>query len=136
MLHLGEKLKAPVDISGNWQINNVSIEGMRNFCVPIRLLRNNPMISIEQSGIHLSIIFNDSEKTTMSGMLSENRMLFEKIFSANDALTSKYSSKILLRLSLELIKQKNGPDELVGSLSTPSCKCTELKISAVKKERD
>lgn len=136
VLHLGEKLKAPTDISGDWQLNNISVEGVRNFCLPIRLLGNKSFISIEQSGIHLSLAFNDSDKTLMDGKLSNNKMYFEKVLSANNRIRSKCSSTILLKLSLELIKRNNEPDELMGTLSVPSCNCGEQKISAVKKERE
>ena len=76
VLRIGEKIKAPVNVSGDWQIDKQFVETVRKCCTPIYFSHKTFNASIEQSGIHLTIIFNDELQTEMHGILENNKMIF------------------------------------------------------------
>ena len=133
VLKIGKNLKAPENVSGDWQISGSFADSVQRSCTPIFLPKKNPSAFIEQSGIHLTITFNDAAKIEMHGKLENNKVVFEQTLPVKNGLKNDCGEKTLTELNLEFQKQKNKPDLLVGIWTNPSCNnCRRVKFSAAR----
>ena len=135
VLKIGEKLNAPENVSGDWQISGKFADSVQNSCTPIFLPLKNPAVFIEQSGIHLTITFNDRAKTEMHGELENNKVIFEQTLHVKSELQNVYGKKTLAKLALEFHKKKDKLDQLLGAWANPMCNsCGQIQFSAIKKQ--
>jgi hypothetical protein len=136
ILKVGEKLQAPINVSGKWIINDDFTKAVANSCAPVTFHKDEPLLSIEQSGIYLNASFNDINKTEMSGKLENNKMVFNQVIQAKKDSAKKCGNDLLTELSITVI-QNDTTDALSGTWKTPNCsKCGEIKFSAIKKQEE
>ncbi len=135
ILRVGEKIKAPLNVSGKWNINNISYGDNSNDCIGILTNTKNSNFLIDQSGIHLTLIFNNSAKTEMQGKLENNTMTFHKIFSVTNEGIKNCGKRINVGLILKIISDNEYPDKLTGAWYVLNCsECGKINLSAVREQ--
>lgn len=134
ILHIGEKIKAPIDVNGNWIVYNDNSEGFSSDSLPINLPKKNAEISIEQSGKHLVLTFNDANKSELNGKLEKNRMFFSRIYPVSPSLKLSCGSSTKVEVILDIDQYKDKPEQLSGIFRMPDCKIfEEIHFNAIKK---
>lgn len=135
ILHIGEKIEAPVDVNGNWQIDYQFVKLFKTACVPIYFTHKDPEILIEQSGKQLVLSFNDYSKTKMIGTLEKDKMIFSQMLPVKQNLTDTCGKEALAELLLDIHQDKKKADQLSGIWRTPECgNCKGINFLTVKKE--
>jgi hypothetical protein len=137
ILQVGEKLKAPINVSGEWEINDEFAKAVDKSCVPVSFQTMKPKLTIEQSGIYLKGILNDVSQTELKGRLKGNKILFsQKIPVRKDSLTVNGNEK-LVELSVDVVQSKDKQDELAGEWKITGCsKSGQVKFSAIKRLKE
>lgn len=137
VLNVGEKIEAPDNISGKWELDPEFIEAAGKSCTPVFTSQKNNIALVEQSGVYLTITFNDKSKTVMYGELKNGKMIFEKVFVLNNKLNNPCGNETLTELTIELIKKDGMPDQLSGNWENPECgECVVIQFSAVKQQAE
>ena len=137
VLNIGEKIVAPDNISGKWELDPEFIEDIDKSCTLVFTSQKNNIALIEQSGVYLTITFNDKSKTIMHGELKNGKMIFEKVFASNNKLNNPCGAETLTELTIELIKKDDMPDQLLGTWKNPECgECAVIQFSAVKQQAE
>ena len=137
ILKVGDKLNAPINVSGKWEINDNFVKVIGESCTPMTFNKVEPQLTVEQSGIYLKAIFNDVNKTEMSGKLENNKMIFSQIIQANKDSANTCGSNVNTGLSVNIIQNDSDFDRLSGVWQTPNCStCGQIKFSAVKKQEE
>ena len=136
ILRIGEKLQAPINVSGKWILNDDFTKAVAKSCAPVTFHKDEPQLIIEQSGIYLNASFNDIDKTEMTGKLENNKIVFNQVIQAKKDSVKVCGNDLLTELSVTVI-QNDTTDELTGAWKTPNCsKCGEIKFSAIKKQEE
>ena len=113
------------------------IEDIDKSCTLVFTSQKNNIALIEQSGVYLTITFNDKSKTIMHGELKNGKMIFEKVFASNNKLNNPCGAETLTELTIELIKKDGMPDQLLGTWKNPECgECAVIQFSAVKQQAE
>lgn len=134
ILHIGEKIKAPIDVNGKWIIYTEKSEGFMADCLPIKLPEENAAMVIEQSGKHLVLTFDDTNNSELNGKLENNRMLFSKIYPVSQSLKLSCGSNTMVEVILDIDHYNDKPEQLSGIFRMPDCKiCKEIHFNALKK---
>ena len=137
ILRIGEKLNAPINVSGKWEINDDFVKIISESCTPLTFHKEKPRLIVEQSGIYLKAKFNDENKTEMSGKLENNKMVFSQIIQANRDSAKTCGNSLNAELSVNVIQSETDQDELSGEWHTPNCTtCGQIKFSAVKDQEE
>jgi hypothetical protein len=137
ILRVGEKLKAPINIAGDWEIYDESAKAIKESCIPLTFQKKEPQFNIEQSGIYLKAIFNDVNHTEMSGRLENNKMVFRRTVKTRIDSVNVCGNELLIELSVKIIQYGDEPDQLSGEWTTPGCnKCGHIKFGAVRKSKE
>ena len=133
ILHLGKSIKAPIDISGNWEIDNQFTAAVKTNCASIKLPKDDPEIFIEQSGTHITMQFNDSIKTQMLGILNQDKINFSLLLPVSRKSVSECGTETLVKLDIEFQLHDGIADRLSGTWTTPNCSgCGQIQFSASK----
>ncbi len=122
ILRLGEKIKAPQNVSGKWRIDAGFVNSIHNSCTPVYLPKKDPLVQIEQSGIHLTVYFNDPAKTELHGKLANDSMFFEQELNVKNDFQNLCGKKTKADLSAVIEKLPDNSYELIGTWSNPDCK--------------
>lgn len=137
ILKVGEKLNAPINVSGEWAITGEFVNDVGESCIPITFQKKGPLLIIEQSGINLKAIFNDISKTEFSGSLKSNKAAFNQIIPSNKNSVKSNSNKMFAMLSMVFTPGKDKPEKLSGEWSISNCStCGQIKFSAVRKRKN
>ena len=135
VLKIGEKLKAPENVSGDWKIAGTFEDSIQNSCTPVFFKLKNPELFIEQSGIHLTITFNDAARIEMHGVMKNNKIIFEQMLPVKNELQHLCGKTTIAVLTLEFHKQNNKIKQLLGTWANPSCNnCGQVQFSAIRKQ--
>jgi hypothetical protein len=137
ILRVGEKLNAPLNVSGEYEINSEFVNIIDKSCTPLIFHKEEPQLTVEQSGIYLTAKFNDVNKTEMSGKLENNKMIFSQVIQAKKDAAKVCGSEIKAELSVNIIQSDTAEDEIAGTWNIPDCGTSaKIKFSAVKKQED
>lgn len=129
ILEIGEKIKAPADVSGVWRPDETFSSSLNNSCASLRV--NNPLINIEQSGVYLFISMNDAARTKLHGKIENNKLSAEGTISLK-VNNEECRSPAILHMISEL-QRENGQVYLTGEFSTPECReCSSINFTALK----
>ncbi len=130
ILSIGEKIKAPVDVNGKWEIHTEISDDPRAGCLPLILPEKNTVFSIEQSGKHLLLIINDAYISEVNGKLEKDSMFFARTYEGEDSLNCRNIPFVLV---LNIDNYKDKPKQLSGTLRMPGWKnITEVHFKAIK----
>lgn len=133
ILRVGEKMKAPEDVSGNWTIDKQTQSQIQSNCGNIIFFKQNADFNIEQSGKYLELTLSDASNTKMEGKLENDSLKFSGTLPSTSNINKSCSNEIRVELSLKLIKRSGSPEEFTGVWSTPNCSlCQNVDFSAVK----
>lgn len=134
ILQIGERIKAPVDVNGNWAIIFQNANVFKAGCVAVSLPEENPEMYIEQSGKLLLLTFNDIHKTEMKGKLENDKMIFYEMLPLKQALFSNCGNETMVELVLNFQPGKKKINKLTGIFMSPGCsKCSEINFESIKK---
>ena len=137
IIRIGENIKAPQDVSGDWKIKNEFVSSIQGNCAAIAFNKRNPKLNIEQSGKYLELKLSDSSNTVMNGKLENDSLKFECIIPAKKDINNLFRSEIKVRLSLKLINHKNSPNEISGLWSIINCSnCKPISFAAIKENNE
>ncbi len=118
ILSIGDKLKAPLNVSGNWIIINDFGKEVKKTCAQISFKNQPPEMFIDQSGKYLKATINDSAKTQLKGMIDQDTITLNKIFPLRrDSCGSTASIKLILKV----VRYEDKNDKLLGIWSDPQC---------------
>ena len=133
ILGIGEKLNAPINVSGEWSVNPDFAKAVNESCISITFQKNEPLFVIEQSGIYLKALFNDSAHTEMQGRLQNNKLVFSKTFKVKNDSAKVFGKEQLAELSVSVSRNDGNADELTGEWKILNVsKCRSIKFNAVK----
>ena len=134
ILKVGEKLNAPANVSGEWEINNEFASNVSGSCMPVTFGGKEPALIIEQSGVYLKALFDDISGIEMEGRLENNKIVFRQIKKFRKNTADVYENKFSAELSLKVVQVNKKPGELQGVWRISDCgNCGEIKFGAVKK---
>ncbi|GAB4577939.1 MAG: hypothetical protein Fur0022_06710 [Anaerolineales bacterium] len=113
ILQVGERtLTAPISVHGGWDIA-FSPSQPAPSCQDVHLDYEDPVLTISQSGPHLVIYFDDLQRTTFKGNITQSSILAHAV----DA-----SGKVMPDFSLAFqVDRSVDPDQLSGTLTAESC---------------
>ncbi len=133
ILHVGEKMKAPIDVSGNWTIEKQTQSKIQSNCMNIIFSKHNAGFNIEQSGKFLELTFSDASNTKLEGELENDSLKFIGTVPSGSGISKSCGNKLQVELKLKLIKKASSPEEFIGVWTTPNCNiCRNVIFSAVK----
>ena len=133
ILRVGEKLKAPIDVSGDWVLSEDFTNNTINSCTPLIFRKKNHLLSIEQSGIYLKAAFNDDSKLEFTGKLDNNKITLTQTNHSKTDSAAECGKYIPAEISAEVALQNGEKDELSGNWSIPNCNaCKSIAFNAVK----
>lgn len=119
ILKIGSRLKAPVNLSGQWHISSNSVEPTDSRCSSFLYL-NNSDATILQSGVYLTLLAGN--QTKFRGKIDNLSLSLSE-----DDNNGKCNSMIKASLN----QGDNLRDEMKGILYNPKCKgCPEVSFSA------
>jgi len=133
ILKIGETIKAPIDVSGKWNVNNEFAKEISSSCTPVYLPIKNPGFLIDQSGIHLTLIFNDAAKTEMHGILEKDSIFFSNNFTLSQGNFKGQDRKAQVNFSVDVLQHGGNVYQLKGAWLTPNCGNNDIiNFSAVR----
>jgi hypothetical protein len=137
ILRIGEKLNAPINVSGEWSVNGDFAKAANESCISITFQKKEPLLVIEQSGIYLKALFNDSAHTEMQGRLQNNKMVFSKTFKVKNDSAKVFGNEQLAELSVSVTRNDDNADELTGEWKIPNIsRHGSIKFNAVKNVKE
>jgi hypothetical protein len=117
LLQLGEGVTPPVSVGGKWQLQ-LDSQVACDACSHRVGCNDHPTLTISQSGTHLSLVFDDEEKTTLTGRID------------GLAITAK-ATELSMEVSLD---RQAKPDHLSGKISFNGCS-SSIPLQAVRRLR-
>jgi hypothetical protein len=137
ILRIGEKLNAPINVSGEWSVSSDFAKAVNESCISFTFRKKEPLFVIEQSGIYLKALFNDSAHTEMQGRLQNNKMVFNHAFQIKKDSAQVYGNEQLAELSVSVTLNDDNVDELTGEWKIPNVsKYGSIKFNAVKNVKE
>jgi hypothetical protein len=134
ILRIGEKLNAPANISGEWEINNEFAADVSRSCMHVLFRETEPRLSIDQSGVYLKALFNDISHIEMEGRLVNNKIVLKQINQFKNNPADVYENKLSAELYLTVIQDNKKPGVLLGDWKISNCdNCRVIIFSAIKK---
>jgi hypothetical protein len=119
VLWIGSHLVAPPAVSGVWtmDIDAQSLENM--ICQTTPIWTDSPSFTIGQSGKYLDIVFNDSEQTSLSGILDGMTITAQSSSSRRRADSLPATGQ---PTSLEAtLERSESTNQLVGTIELAGC---------------
>jgi len=111
ILQLGRGLTAPIAVAGTWNIEKNSPITNDSSCSALPISSDKPVLTITQSGSHLQLMFNDTDRTTLTGELHE-----QTISTANTPSQGQDAIGLEAR-----VDRQAEPDSLQGVLTFREC---------------
>lgn len=111
ILELGRDLTAPIAVGGVWNIEKSATDPNEPPCGAVPLGSDSPALTIAQSGSHLQIVFNDANRTTLTGELREQTI-------STASAPSQGADAIQLEARVD---RQTDPHSLQGSLTFAQC---------------
>src|SRR5437867_885313 len=70
-LRVGERLRPPIFVGGTWNIEQTANTGTDFSCGDSLISPNRTVLTISQSGSHLTLMLNDENRTTFAGEIRD-----------------------------------------------------------------
>lgn len=118
VLRVGERLRPPIFVGGTWNIEQAARDSL---CGDSLINPNRTVLTISQSGSHLTLTLNDEYRTTFAGVIRDATITATLARGASDALVDAQG---LSAASIQLhatVERENGLDRLLGALLFFDC---------------
>jgi hypothetical protein len=134
ILNIGEKIKAPPKISGKWELSPQFVDSVKKSCTPLHFNQTNTAL-IEQSGVYITITFDDKLKTKMNGKIIKKESSLNETRKTKEEFEEMFFNEMTNRdLILRLVYTRELPDQLYGTWENHYCdEFGIIKFSAHKK---
>lgn len=135
VLRVGQSLRPPVSVSGPWTVE-VSRQVMGYSSCEDQLRQSEPLVlSISQSGPHLTLSFNNKKKINLEGEIESTRVNARSLHAATNPGSDKGNSSDAISLYATIDRQA-GPERLLGALSFSKCPAApEINFVATRQVR-
>jgi hypothetical protein len=127
ILHIGERLEAPLFVGGAWRISDEFVQTLQLYCgekkenrALLQLPEEEAELTISQSGQYLALSFNDAERTTFMARLHQQTLRAEgqKLISGEK---NGPGTPATVFFEASFVRQKGSPDCLEGIWRLPGC---------------
>jgi len=126
VLRVGERLRPPIFVGGTWNIEQAAPTDADSLCGDSLINPNRTILTISQSGSHLTLMLNDENRTTFAGEIRD-----ASIVATITRLTSDPSldAQGFSPASVEFhatVERSSESDRLLGALTSRDCPTSAL----------